>query len=194
MENAFGGLALQFGFVRVHESTRQVDYCSSSVHPRFEWDAGRSSELDITFELSKSDAVSSEPPFSLWEFLSMVDPPAAKQLAWKTVATLDALPSALCGMVDAIREDGVGILSGAPHLHERLRNWRAAHAKEVWGKELTRRANEDALSAWDRKNWAGVIVALSSIDSTLLTPSARKRLGIARERLSGSPDSLDGRP
>jgi len=178
---ALSSLVDQFEFVVSERTATLVRFETRSVFVNFY--PGRLS-YEIGIELGRrGHADETTRPYDLAEIMAVTDPDAARKYRRPQASDLESLRHVVRGAADQLMMYAVPALQAQPAFFKRLKQVRAERTKE-FGRNLRQAAaRARAQELWQRKDYAGVVLALELLDGEL-TPAEAKKYEYSRKRLS----------
>ena len=179
--SAFSFLEREYGYACVVGGPSHCRYEGNGVFVGIRYDSSCSFELAVRFGPINGGYPDDETDFTLGELLRLECAPEAKDLSFVQASTVKRMEHYTERMAAALKRHGESILSGNRLAFERLNTLRADEAHAYQRENELRCAREDARTAWQARDYAGVVRALESFEGEL-TSTEDGWLEFSRER------------
>lgn len=176
--DAFGYLEDALGYRSDDRAPGRVSYRGQGVVITVLYDDQRSYELSI--DIKREGQAS--PGFDFGEALRSCGAPADLPSCFQ-VSDETRLPKFIAELAGSLQAHCAELLSGDARAFRRLQELRDSECSAFEQERTLKQAREKAARAWQAGDYAAVIEALQPLEA-LLSPSERKRLAIARRKLS----------
>lgn len=178
---AFAFLVSSYRFRLVEERENYFRFENDRVVVVLVYDRLRSYEISVALGL-KGDA---QPLFDLPEVLRSRGVAAEQQPAGYQTASDEVVRRLIAQMSSVLTQHGAELLSGDSLAWRKLNALRDAECLEFAQRHALGFARSKADAAWEKKDFPGVVAALSPLQA-LLSPTERKRLEYAGKKIRQS--------